>query len=196
MIDLIKMNDQLKKIFSSRQKKKLASKKLNAAAVLVPLFHDGTEYHLLLTQRSNKVLHHKGQISFPGGKPHKADAHLLDTALRESWEEIGLNPKDVEIIGELDDTPTRTSGFSISPFIALIPYPYTFTRNPHEIDDILSVPLSALMNPSNCKQKMVDDDGEPATAYIYEYNGRVIWGATASIINQLLDTLKATSGDQ
>ncbi len=186
------MNDHLKKIFSSHQKKKLTDKKLNAAAVLVPLFHDGKEYHLLLTQRSDEVLHHKGQISFPGGKPHKADASLLDTALRESWEEIGLNPGDVEIIGELDDTPTRTSGFSISPFIALIPHPYTFTRNPHEIDDIINVPLSALLDPSHCKQNMVNDDGEMITASTYEYNGRVIWGATASIIKQLLDTLRTS----
>lgn len=192
MIDLIDMNDRFKKIFSSRQKKRLTSKNLNAAAVLVPLFYDGKEYRVLLTQRSNKVLHHKGQISFPGGKPHKADTSLLDTAIRESWEEIGLNPGDVEIIGELDDTPTRTSGFSISPFIALIPYPYTFTRNPYEIDDILDVPLSALMDPSHCKQNVVDDDGESITASTYEYNGRIIWGATANIIKQLLDTLKAS----
>ena len=184
------MNNYLKEIFSSRQKKKLTDKKLNAAAVLVPLSYDGNEYHLLLTQRSNTMHYHRGQIAFPGGKPHKTDASLLDTALRESWEEIGLNPGDVEIIGELDDTPTRTSGFSISPFIALIPYPYTFTRNPCEIDDIIDVPLSALMDPSHCKQNMVNDDGELITASTYEYNGRVIWGATASIIKQLLDTLK------
>jgi len=196
MIDLTKMHDHLRHSFSSRKKKRLTSKKLNAAAVLVPLFYDGNEYHVLLTQRSNKVFHHKGQIAFPGGKPHKADASLLDTALRESWEEVGLSPEDVEVIGELDDTATRTSGFSISPFVALIPYPYSFTRNHYEIDDILDVPLSVLTDPSNYTEQIVDDDGEPVTAFTYQHNGRIIWGATASIIKQLLDTLRSTRGAQ
>src|SRR4030042_879372 len=129
------MDYNLRQIFSSRQKKRSTDKKLNAAAVLVPLFSDGKEYHILLTKRSSTVLQHKGQISFPGGKPHKTDSSLLETALRESREEIGLQPKDAEIIGELDDTPTKTSGFIISPFVALIPYPYKFVRNPHEITE-------------------------------------------------------------
>lgn len=190
------MDYNLKQVFSSRQKKILTNKKLNAAAVLVPLFYDGKEYHVLLTQRSNQVLYHKGQISFPGGKPHKADSNLLETALRESWEEVGLEPKDVEVIGELDDTPTKTSGFIISPFVALVPYPHKFTRNPREITEILAIPLSALMDRANCRQEFVDNDGEPATEYFYEYNGQVIWGATARIIKQLLDTLSSASGAQ
>lgn len=142
------------------------------------------------------MLHHRGQISFPGGKPHKADSSLLETALRESWEEIGLEPKDVEIVGELDETPTKTSGFLISPFVALVPYPYKFTKNPREIAEILYIPLSALMDKSNFKQEYLVDDGEPVTAYFYDYHGRVIWGATASIIKQLLDSLQSASGSQ
>ena len=190
------MDYNLRQIFSCRQKKRLTDKKLNAAAVLVPLFSDGKEYHLLLTQRSSDVLQHKGQISFPGGKPHKADSSLLETALRESWEEIGLDPKDVEIVGELDDTPTITSGFLISPFVALIPYPYKFIRNPHEIAEILDIPLSDLMDKSRFKQEHVIDNNETVTTYTYEYNGRVIWGATANIIKQLLDSLQSASGAQ
>jgi len=190
------MDYNLRQIFSCRQKKKLTDKKLNSAAVLVPLFSDGEEYHLLLTQRSSDVLQHKGQISFPGGKPHKADFSLLETALRESWEEIGLDPKDVEILGELDDTPTITSGFLISPFVALIPYPYKFVRNPHEIAEILDIPLSALMDKSRFKQEHVIDNDETVTTYTYEYQGRVIWGATANIIKQLLDSLQSASGAQ
>src|SRR4030042_4558077 len=181
------MDYNLRQIFASRQKKRSTDKKLNAAAVLVPLFSDGKEYHILLTKRSSTVLQHKGQISFPGGKPHKADSSLLETALRESWEEVGLDPKDVEVIGELDDTPTTTTGFLISPFVALIPYPYKFTKNPSEIDDILDIPLSALMDKSCFKQEYVIDEGDKTiTAYSYEYSGRIIWGATANIIKQLL----------
>ena len=185
-----------RQIFSSRKKQILTDKKLNAAAVLVPLFNDGKEYCLLLTKRSNDVLYHKGQISFPGGKPYKTDASLLETALRESNEEIGLDPKDVEIIGELDDTPTTTSGFLISPFVAVIPYPYKFIRNPGEIAEILDVPISALMDKSRFKQEYMNEGDETIKTYTYEYNGRVIWGATADIIKQLLDTLQSSSGAQ
>ncbi len=142
------------------------------------------------------MLHHKGQISFPGGKPHKTDFNLMETALRESWEEIGLEPEDVEIVGELDDTPTTTSGFIISPFVALIPYPYKFTKNPGEIAEILDIPLSALMDKSSFKQESLVDDSELITAYTYEYKGWIIWGATARIIKQLLDSLQSASGAQ
>jgi 8-oxo-dGTP pyrophosphatase MutT (NUDIX family) len=191
------MDYDLKQIFSSRHKKRLINKKLTSAAVLVPLFNNGKECHILLTKRSSALLHHKGQISFPGGKPHKTDSSLQETALRESWEEIGLNPKDVEVIGELDDTPTTTTGFLISPFVALIPYPYNFTRNPHEIDEILNIPLSALMDKSCFKQEYVtDDNNNRIKAYSYEYEGRIIWGATSKIIKQLLDTLKSAGGAQ
>lgn len=141
------------------------------------------------------MLHHKGDISFPGGKPYKTDFNLLETALRESWEEIGLDPGDVEILGELDDTPTTTSGFLISPFVALIPYPYKFTRNPAEIAEILDIPITALMDKSCFKQKDLSDHNKTVkTAYTYECKGRIIWGATANIIKQLLDSLQSASG--
>ncbi len=123
------MNEHLKRNLSTRVKKTLTDKKLKPAAVLVPLFYDGNEFHILLTRRSENVPHHKGQISFPGGQPHKKDSDLLQTALRESWEEIGLKPEDVQVIGELDDTPTLTSGFIITPFVGIIPYPYSFKLN-------------------------------------------------------------------
>ncbi len=194
MIDVTTMDDQLRRILSSRRKKQLINKKLHAAAVLVPLFHDGKEYRILLTRRSHEVFHHKGQISFPGGKPSKSDASLLDTALRESWEEIGLQAKDVEIIGELDDTPTKTTGFNISPFVALIPYPYPFIRNPHEIDEILDMPLAAFLDTSRCKQGMAENNSEQTSDFRYECDGQTIWGATARIIKQLMDALKSAPG--
>jgi 8-oxo-dGTP pyrophosphatase MutT (NUDIX family) len=190
------MKDQLKQIFSSRKKKYVTDKKLKAAAVLVTLFHDGKEYRILLTRRSHEVFHHKGQISFPGGKPSKSDANLLDTALRESWEEIGLQAKDVELIGELDDTPTKTTGFNISPFVAFIPYPYSFVRNSHEIDEILDIPLAAFMDTAHCKQGTAINDSEQTIDFRYECNGRIIWGATARIIEQLVNTLKPTYGSR
>jgi 8-oxo-dGTP pyrophosphatase MutT (NUDIX family) len=184
------MEKHIKRIFSLRRKKRLSDKNLKPSAVLIPLFYDGKEFRVLLTRRSNRVQHHKGQISFPGGRPLKKDSSLLETALRESWEETGLKPEDVEIIGELDDTPTRISGFLISPFVALIPYPYKFTRNPRETAEILDFPLSALMNETSFKQEFIENSKDTLPDYTYEYKGNVIWGATARIIKQLLDTLR------
>ena len=113
---------------------RLSGRELTEAAVLVPIFYKDGEYNILFTQRSDQVPHHKGQISFPGGARSEVDASLLDTALRESCEEIGLKASDADVVGELDDTPTTTSSFNISPFVAFVPHPYNFALNPYEID--------------------------------------------------------------
>lgn len=189
------MIDQLKQILSSRKKRYLVNNKLRPAAVLIPLFHDGKELRILLTRRSNEVVQHKGQIAFPGGKPSKSDTSLLDTALRESLEEIGLKAEDTEIIGELDDTPTLTTDFNISPFVALIPYPYSFVKNPHEIDEILDIPLAAFMDSVHCKQGITENKSEMAADFFYECSGYIIWGATARIIRQLVTMLNPDCGD-
>ena len=131
--------------------------------------------------------HHKGQISFPGGARSKTDTTLLHTALRESWEEIGLEAKDAEIVGELDDTPTTTSGFNISPFVAFIPYPYKFTLSPYEIEEIFSISISALLHKASRKEERYTFGSQTFVNYSYEYEGRVIWGATARIVEQLLE---------
>jgi 8-oxo-dGTP pyrophosphatase MutT (NUDIX family) len=187
------MVENLRQIFASRPKKIIRSQKLSKAAVLIPLFCRDNEYHILFTRRSQNVMHHKGQISFPGGKPHPSDSSPQETAIRESWEEIGVNPADIEIIGELDDTATHASHFSITPFVGLIPYPYKFTINPAEIDEIFDVPLLALMNKANVIEKQVIEDGEPTTVYFYEYQHWVIWGATARILKQLLDLIRQST---
>ena len=189
------MKQNLRQILSLHQKKKLSNKDFVEAAVLVPIFSKGEDYHILFTQRSNQVAHHKGEVSFPGGKRSKSDSSLLNTALRESWEEIGLKSEDAEIIGELDDTETVTSGFIISPFVALIPYPYEFIESPYEIIDIFDVSIPDLLHQSNLKQESQIAYGKPTTVYTYEYDARVIWGATARILKQLLDILSA-SGTQ
>ncbi len=188
------MKTSIRKALSSLQKKSLHNDKLIPAAVIVPLFCKGNDYHLLFILRSDQVAHHKGQISFPGGMRSEEDCSLLDTALRETWEEIGLEPSDAEVMGELDDIET-TTGFSVSPFVALIPYPYKFVKSPFEIADIFDVPVSALLDDANFKQTGTKNfEGEPThTNFHYEYNGRIIWGATASILKQFLDVFRATS---
>src|SRR4030042_3858738 len=180
------MKEKLRQALASRQRIGLNSIGLTEAAVLIPIFCEDGEYRILFTQRSDQVPQHKGQISFPGGARSENDATLQDTALRESREEIGLKVEDAEIVGELDDTPTTTSGYNISPFVAFIPYPYKFVLSPFEITEFFSIPVSALLHKANRKKERHTFGGRVFVGYSYEYQGRVIWGATAKIVEQLL----------
>jgi len=159
------------------------------AAVLLPLFEKGGDYHLVFTKRTETVNYHKGQVSFPGGRTHPEDQSLLDTALRETWEEIRLPPKDADVLGELDDIATYTTGFIISPFVAMIPFPHKFTANPAEVDEIIEVPLPVLRDKENFAEEMLEVDGRPIMQYFYHYRDHVIYGATARIVKHFLEVV-------
>ena len=178
------MKQQIAKILRHHRKKEITGENLRASAVLVPLFYNQGQYHVLLTERSEEVNFHKGQVCFPGGTREPSDSSLLQTALREAEEEIGLRAQDVEILGEFDDSVTLTSDYVISPFVAFIPHPYPLRADGREIREIFSVPLSFLMDEANFKQD----------SYEYVYDGHIIWGATARILKQLIDLLKSESG--
>jgi len=190
------MKEKLRQVLALWQKVRWSGRGLTEAAVLVPIFCKDGEYHILFTLRSDSVPHHKGQISFPGGARSGVDTSLLDTALRESREEIGLEAKDAEVLGELDDTPTTTSSFNISPFVAFIPYPYQFTLNPYEINEIFSVPVSALLHKAKRGEERYTFGDEVFVGSYYEYEGKVIWGATARIVQQFLEVWQSASGAQ
>lgn len=192
----IEMKDKINQALHLRPKNRIEDKKLTPAAVLIPVFCKGGEYHILFTKRSDKVPYHKGQVSFPGGARHKSDSSLLETAIRESWEEIGVKPEDVEILGELDDACTITSSFAISPFVAFIPYPCKFKMSPDEIDEIFDLPISALLCKANFRQEYYVDGDEIVDSCTYEYGGWFIWGATARILKQFLDVWQSASGAQ
>lgn len=178
------MKQQIEKILRHHEKKKITGENLKTSAVLIPLFYNQGQYHVLFTERSDEVNFHKGQVCFPGGTQEPSDSSLLETALRESEEEISLNAKDVEILGELDDSLTFTSNYVISPFVAFIPHPHSLRTNGREVKEAFSVPLSFLMDEAHFKQD----------SYTYEYEGHIIWGATARILRQFIDLLKSESG--
>jgi len=178
------VKQQIAKILRHHKKRKITDENLRASAVLIPLFYDQGQYHVLLTERSEEVNFHKGQVCFPGGTREPSDSSLLQTALREVEEEIGLKAEDVEILGEFDDNVTLTSNYVISPFVAFIPHPYPFKADGREIREIFSVPLAFLMDEANFRQDSCE----------YEYDGHIIWGATAGILKQLIDLLKSESG--
>jgi len=181
------MKEKIARILSQREKKTIGDEGLIPSAVLVPLYEDGGEYHILFTKRTEKVASHRGQVSFPGGTYDERDGDLEVTALRESFEEIGLMIQDVEILGELDDEVSM-SNYVMSPFVADIPYPYEFKINEDEIDEIFGVPISTLLDRNNFREEEAQVLGGRSFArYFFQYRGHVIWGATARILKHFLD---------
>ncbi|MFP4641772.1 MAG: NUDIX hydrolase [Chloroflexota bacterium] len=182
---------RLRKLLANREKRQIGETRLTASAVLIPIYEDNGEYHLLFTRRSNSVESHKGDFTFPGGKRDNCDENLLATALRESFEEIGLDPQDTEVLGEFDDEQTLTSKFVIAPFVAFIPYPYEFRINPYEVQEIIGVPLSALKDENNLQVKLVTRGQKTFNDCTYNYQGNIIWGATARIVNNLVKLISS-----
>jgi 8-oxo-dGTP pyrophosphatase MutT (NUDIX family) len=160
------------------------------AAVLLPLYEVDGSTHVLFTRRSELVEHHKGQISFPGGAFDAGDGDLRRTAVRETWEEIGVAIDHVELIGQLDEMIT-ISNFLVRPFVGVLtqPAPYPFVHSEIEVAEILEVPLAHLQDAANVMTEQRLYQGREMTAYSYRWREHLIWGATARILHQFLDLL-------
>jgi 8-oxo-dGTP pyrophosphatase MutT (NUDIX family) len=183
------MDKAIARVLQSRQRRELSVPGRRLAAVLVPLYQHNDEYGVIFTKRSETVYHHRGQISFPGGGYEPHDVSLQHTALRESAEEIGLQPEDVQILGPLDDLLTNNSNYLIRPFVGIIPYPYPFEVDRHETAFIIDVPLAFLRQRNPEAEEVREHEGRQVQSYFFHYEGHVIWGATARILKQLLDLL-------
>jgi 8-oxo-dGTP pyrophosphatase MutT (NUDIX family) len=183
------VKEELREILARREKHYINDASRMSSAVLVPLYRKEGRYYIVLNQRTEKVKDHKGQISFPGGARDSSDQTLLHTAVRESREEIGLQEKDIDVIGELDDELTTTSSFIVTPFVAMIPWPYHFTENEDEVAEIISVPIEALLEKGVMERTTENLEGRNIESYVYNYKGKVIWGATARIMKKLLDII-------
>jgi 8-oxo-dGTP pyrophosphatase MutT (NUDIX family) len=151
------------------------------AAVIVPVYRDAGQERLILTKRTEEVLHHKGQICFPGGARDPEDKSLWETALRECQEEIGLDPKQVALVREMGRQYTPT-GFRVTPFVANIEPPVVFTPNPNEIATILSVPFSHFRDLSNIRIVRETWQGRVFLDPRIVYEGHEIWGMTGRIL--------------
>ena len=187
------MKEELKKVLAERKKSTITDCGLKQSAVLIPIFKKNGKCHMLFTKRTEFLKNHRGQISFPGGAQHEEDKSLLATALRESYEEIGLKQSDVEVLGELDDVSTVVSLYCITPFVGMIPYPYNFQPSSEEVEEIFDLPLENLMC-STRKEETQVFGGSKLEVVTYQVNGRVIWGATARILSQFLDIMHKFSG--
>ena len=180
--------DRIRAVLSSRKRRVIEHPPFSHAAVLVPLFRKGEGCHLLFTKRSDQVKHHKGEISFPGGVVDEEDLELINTALREAHEEIGLEKSDVQIVGILDDIVTVTQ-FIVTPIVGLFPYPYPFKVSEVEIAELIEVPLSSLLDQASFSEREIIRGGQKEVVYAYQYGKHVIWGATARILKQFLDLI-------
>ena len=190
------VKQRLRQALSQRRKRHIVDASLVPAAVLVPIYYKQDQYYILFTKRTETVKEHKAQISFPGGAYHEGDGTLVNTALRECAEEIGLMADQVEVLGELDDIVTETSSYIVSPFVGVIPWPYQFKVCGVEVEEIIEVPISALADKSCLSLETKVIDGEAVTSYFYHYQGRVIWGATAKILHQFLDIFARAMQDK
>jgi 8-oxo-dGTP pyrophosphatase MutT (NUDIX family) len=160
---------------------------LTPAAVLVPLFSKDGQWQVLFIRRSENLPTHAGQIAFPGGMRDPEDPDLLATALRESREEMGIAPEQVTVLGRLDDVPTVT-GYCISSFVGVIPYPYPFRPNRAEIAEVIELPLACLLDPAGFRRDSSWQwRGQPHQVYFFQCGERLVWGATAKIVKQFLE---------
>lgn len=158
------------------------------AAVLVPLVHAASGAALVLTKRTDSVEHHKGQISFPGGGVEDGESPL-EAALRETHEEIGVPPREVRVLGELDDEEAAVSGFVLTPFVGTVPYPNRLRISPREVRAVLVVSVRTLLDPRNVRTEVWERRGAPFVMYFYTAGREVIWGATARIIARFLEVV-------
>ncbi|MFN3076856.1 MAG: CoA pyrophosphatase [Alphaproteobacteria bacterium] len=159
------------------------------AAVLVPLVDRPGGLTLLFTRRTEHLHHHGGQICFPGGRMEEGDGGVIDTALRETAEEIGLDIRRIQVIGRLDDYRTIT-GFLVTPIVGILEPPFELAPDTFEVAEVFEMPLSYLLDPANHQRITVKGSDPPRSAYAVTYEGRVIWGATAGMLMNLYRILR------
>lgn len=168
------------------------------AAVLLLLYAHGGREHVLFQVRTQLVLHHKGEIGLPGGRRDPEDASLEATALRETHEEIGVDPAHVQMLGRLDDVATLSSNYAITPFVGAITRPgaYPFRTARREVSELLQVPLDHLRGEDAVEWAVRDVEGERIAERSFRYGEHLIWGATARMVGQYLDLLSEAERGQ
>ncbi|MFO1039418.1 MAG: CoA pyrophosphatase [Geminicoccaceae bacterium] len=158
-----------------------AEKTRTPAAVLLGLVPRPTGVNILLTQRTAHLRDHAGQISLPGGRIEPEDEGPGGAALREAWEEIGLTPERVQLLGELDTYDTVT-GFRIHPVVGWIEPPFDLRPDPFEVAEIFELPLAFALDPANHRRDSYERQGTIRQFYVLPFENRYIWGATAGIL--------------
>ena len=179
--------EALREILTRRQPANEARDGASPAAVLVPLQHHDGRWHVILNVRSETVGEHRGEVAFPGGRLEPADAGMVACALRETWEEMGIRPQDVDVLGPLDTVLTRTN-YLVWPTVGIVPHPYAFAVDEREVAALIEAPIDELLDPGAARHEArMMPDGTVHERVAYVYGEHVIFGATAQILAQLLD---------
>lgn len=163
------------------------------AAILVPFAFVRKQWSLLFIQRSIAKDPHSGQVAFPGGRIEPGEPSPETTSLRETQEEIGLSPEDVEIVGKLPPLLTVTN-YEIHPIVGIIPYPYPFQPSQSEVQKIFTIPLDWLANAANYRveeRHLPPPVGKVPTIYYRPYKAEILWGASAQIVHTMLRLINA-----
>jgi len=187
--------EQLKDSLENLDIRKLENPGYRHASVMILLMNKDDAPHILLTLRTDKVKTHKGQISLPGGGHDDEDTDFLETAYRETFEEVGISKEQISYIGQFDDY-ISIFGFHISVYLGSIPYPTTYNFNPGEIDDYIEAPLEIFVNESYDHLEYYDHEGTQYKIYHYLYKTFDIWGLTARILTDFGKRLFIPQGDK
>ncbi|UCF63244.1 MAG: CoA pyrophosphatase [bacterium] len=180
--------ERTRKVLDKYDPRQLSVHSVLPAAVMI-LFVERRDFpHLIFTKRTDTVETHKGQISFPGGVKDLQDENLLDTATRETFEEVGIQPERINILGQLDDFFTVTD-FVVTPFAGYIDTEFQYKINTREVAQILEVPLSVFLQDNDFEIKKWEHQGATYDVFFYHYQNQIIWGATAYILNRFIDTV-------
>ena len=167
-------------------------KKLRQAAVIIPMLESDGHWHVLLTQRSQELVEHRGQVAYPGGAREHQDENLQVTALREMYEEVGVNPPDVTVFGDLGDMPIIT-GYMVRLFVGQIPWPYDLEINYNEVESAFIVPLKWLADPDHRTIQYRSYAGREIPVIFFDhFEGYQLWGASAEMTLALLLALNLT----
>ena len=158
------------------------------SAVLIPLFLKNGSCHILFTKRTENLQHHRGEVSFPGGVCHLEDGNSLRTALRETWEEVGIAPEEVDILGVLDDFLT-IHNYLVTPYVGFVAKEHQLRINPAEVQRIIEVPLDFLLTPGVFQLRDWTWQGRTIPLFCVDYEGDRIWGLTAAMLKQFMEII-------
>ncbi|HEY2069525.1 MAG TPA: CoA pyrophosphatase [Rhizomicrobium sp.] len=165
------------------------ARNLKPAAVLLPIVLRA-EPTVLFTRRTATLAQHAGQVSFPGGRAEPADLSLVETALRETKEETGIGAEHVTVAGFLDAYETGT-GFAILPVVGMLTEGFALLPEPAEVDEVFEIPLAFILDPSSRRLDSREWQGRRREFYVYDYEGHYVWGATAAILSNFSDRMRA-----
>lgn len=184
----MELGEQIRNGISQLGLRRIASGFDREAAVLMPIFErDGVPF-FLLTRRTEEVSTHKGQISFPGGMRHDGES-LEQTALRETYEEVGIHEERIQILGRFHDYLSIT-GHLVAPFAALIPGVFATVPQTTEVAEVLEVPFAVFTDPERLRVEKMKRQGKTMDVYFYRYQPHQIWGLTAHIIKDFFDAIR------